>query len=168
MNERDDPPNDSAEALDSELRRTLTRALANEPDVPPLDAAIRARIQARILERVRDREPEGTFTLRAHEGSWVDYLPGIRRKVLRVDERLDCVSALYRLAPGASLPPHPHSQVEECLLLEGELRIGEFRLGPGDWHMAEPGSTHPEFVADNGALFFLRSERFRLPEKPAT
>jgi hypothetical protein len=173
MNENEsgkhDAPNDSAEALDAELRRTLTGALANAVDDPPLDGALRARIRDRILERIVDREPEGTSTLRADEGAWVDYLPGIRRKVLRVDEALDSVSALYRLAPGARLPRHAHTQVEECLMLEGELRIGDIRVKAGDWHVAEPGSAHPELITDAGALFFLRSERFRLPhEKPVT
>jgi len=59
--------------------------------------------------------------------------------------------------PGASLPPHRHPVDEECIVLEGRLRIGSHtEVGTNAYHRAHAGSLHPAIVAPEGATVFLR------------
>ena len=146
---------------DDDLIDALTRALAEHPSASELTAPMQDRMKSRIAARIRDVGPDGTTTIRATDGEWQDFLPLIQRKVLRTDERTGNQTAFYRLRPGARLPSHVHTQQEECLVLEGEVRIGDdFIVRAGDFHVAEPGFAHPESVSVGGALLFIRSQLF--------
>ena len=68
-------------------------------------------------------------------------------------------SILLRMAPGSSLPAHFHEDDEECVVLEGRVRIGDVRVSAGDYHLALSGSRHGELQSDSGALLFLRTTR---------
>ena len=46
------------------------------------------------------------------------------------------------MRPGGVIPAHRHQHEEECLVLEGECRIGTHRLVAGDVHVAAAGSWH--------------------------
>lgn len=52
---------------------------------------------------------------------------------------------------------HRHTQEEECLVLEGEVFIGGYRLSQGDMHVARPGAAHAQIRAPKGALLMIRS-----------
>ena len=76
-------------------------------------------------------------------------------KVLREHEGV--LSYLLRLDPGASLPPHRHPQDEECVVLEGRLRVGsKVEIGPGGYHLAHAGALHATIGSATGATIFLR------------
>ncbi|MGH8501207.1 MAG: cupin domain-containing protein [Gammaproteobacteria bacterium] len=65
-----------------------------------------------------------------------------------------------RREPGARLPAHVHVADEECLVLEGELHLGEgVILKAGDYHFAPRGLPHGAAERPSGALLFLRSEK---------
>ena len=68
----------------------------------------------------------------------------------------DTMSYLMRLEAGAVIPPHDHPQTEECVVLEGEVRIGEESVHPGDYHVVRAGHAHELLRSDSGALLFLR------------
>jgi anti-sigma factor ChrR (cupin superfamily) len=114
-----------------------------------------AGLRARVLQYVSTAAAQ-PLTLRSGEG-WQPLLPGIEVKQLLVDPQAGTRSVLLRAAPGASLPPHQHYGYEECVVLEGEIRIGELTLGPGDYHCMPAGSVHPEVSARSAALVYLRS-----------
>lgn len=110
-------------------------------------------LRARVLQRAANARP---VTLRENEG-WTAFAPGIEIKQLLIDRQAGTRSVLLRAAPGARLPAHPHHGYEECLVLQGEVRIGELTLRPGDYHCMPAGSIHPEVSTGSGALVYLRS-----------
>ncbi|MFN4263152.1 MAG: cupin domain-containing protein [Thioalkalivibrionaceae bacterium] len=98
-----------------------------------------------------------SMTRRAHEGQWWSVRDGIRIKSLHVDKRSGSRSFLMSIAAGATYPAHPHQHDEECIVLEGDVRIGDERLVAGDYHLAPAGSVHTELSSEHGALLFLRA-----------
>ena len=82
------------------------------PDhVPPADVA--ARLRATLLSRLSTASMRVT---RADEGQWRAVLPGVRIKRLRGGADDETETNLWRLDPGAVLPPHEHRLDEECLV----------------------------------------------------
>jgi len=110
-----------------------------------------------ILAEISAGEPElpGTFTRRAGTGIWSDMAPGVTYTVLFDDPVTRRRSLLLRALPGATVEPHAHGQgYEESLVLEGDLLIGDLKLGPGDYHVAMMGTSHPLTRTVSGCLCF--------------
>lgn len=147
-------------AEDGGLRRLVE---AWERRLGPLDAALapldppkplKSAIERRLAE---SSEPEH-FTLRADEGRWIAVAPGIESKVLSFDTATGSGSALYRMAPGSSLPTHEHAFEEECYVIEGEVAVGDMQLGAGDYLRVRKGGGHGFVRSRAGALLFIRGE----------
>jgi anti-sigma factor ChrR (cupin superfamily) len=143
---------------DSILDADLIEALADGLAPVELSTAERERMRAQILKRVAAMPASGMVTVRAHEGVWRDLAPGVQIKMLREDSATSTMSYFVRMEPAARVPVHSHTQEEHCLVLEGEVSIGEHVMRRGDWHVALPGSTHGDFWSKNGCLLFIRSE----------
>lgn len=137
-------------ALDADVRAWLDEAVTPEPP----DAGAKARVKQRLLRRIAADSTPRHLTLPATAGSWQPFGAGVTMKVLHQDG--DTLSYLLRLQPGASLPPHRHPQDEECLVLEGEMHIGEVVIGPGGYHLGRCGVLHDRLSSPGGALIFLR------------
>ncbi|MBK8185087.1 MAG: cupin domain-containing protein [Candidatus Competibacteraceae bacterium] len=133
--------------------RRLTPLAATLPEVEP-----RASVWDAIEAALDDAGPPATVTVRSGEGEWRTLVPGTEIKVLMVDRDAGFQSFLLRLAPGTRLPPHDHSILEECLLLEGDMLIGDRAYSRGDYHAALPGSRHAPISTRNGGVVFIRSE----------
>lgn len=106
---------------------------APEPDPPqPADARLKRRRLHAIAAEATPCHP----TVQPDDAAtpWQDFGPGLRIKVLHQAEGL--MSYLVRLAAGSSLPPHRHPVDEECVVLEGEVRIGTLRVAGGGY---QPG-----------------------------
>ena len=140
------------------LDADLTDALAQ--DIPPLElsTAERDRMRARIVERVARAPPSGMATVRADEGAWRDLAPGVQIKVLHQDSATNTMSYFVRMQSGAHVPVYSHAEEEHCLVLEGEVTIDKHVLRSGDWHVAQPGSTHANFWSKTGCMLFIRAE----------
>lgn len=111
-------------------------------------------VRRRLMERVADADATH-LTIAGDEGEWQPFLAGVQIKVLR--EQSGVLSYLLRLEPGATLPPHRHPQDEECLVIQGSLRVGTHTsFGPGSYHLAHGGALHPTISTDTGATIFLR------------
>ncbi|MFT3821416.1 MAG: cupin domain-containing protein [Rubrivivax sp.] len=111
-------------------------------------------MRRRLMERVADADATH-LTVGADQGDWRPWIEGVRIKLLR--RHGGVLSYLLRFEPGAALPPHRHPLDEECLVLDGRLRIGSGReMGPGDYHLAHAGSLHASVSTDTGATIFLR------------
>lgn len=121
----------------------------------PTTPTPRARaIRRRLMERVADADTSHC-TIDGGDGDWQPFLEGVAIKVLR--ERDGVLSYLLRLAPGTTLPPHRHPLDEECLVLEGRLRVGTtVEIGPGGYHLAHRGALHATIGTATGATIFLR------------
>lgn len=107
----------------------------------------RARRAARPAGAAPDATADKTgelVVLRGADAVWTRLAEGIETRTLFVDRRARRVTLLGRLAPGAVYPAHFHSDDEECLVLEGDLHVGELALLPGDYQRAPKGSWHGE------------------------
>lgn len=125
--------------------------------LPPVAPApeVATRLRGRVLAEAASPR---TRVLRAQEGEWRPLVPGILIKTLRRDEAEGTQTSLWRIAPGASVPPHPHSREEECLVLEGSVVHRGIEYFPGDFLLAAPGERHAPFTSPRGALLMIRSE----------
>lgn len=164
-------------ACESELRSygSVVEGLAHavSPVVP--DATVRAA----VLERIQGsaaRTPhapseaqvwkhwtadprEGMFIRRASEGEWVPTgVAGVRVRRLFADPQKDQITMLVRMDPGAAYPAHRHAGPEECLVLEGDLQIGDIAtLHAGDYQRAGQGSRHVVQSTRGGCLLLIVS-----------
>lgn len=129
----------------------LSRLERGDGAAPPADLWSR-------LERALDQEaPASSFhTVRLDAGEWMLIRPGLERKLLYRDPATGTASYLFRMKPGASIEGHHHDKAEECLVLEGDLIIGDLRLHAGDYHVAERGTMHPVLSSAGGAVMFVR------------
>lgn len=106
------------------------------------------------MERVADAD-DSHVTIDAAEGDWQPFMEGVTIKVLR--EHGGVLSYLLRLEPGAAMPAHRHALDEECIVLEGCVRVGSRApFGAGAYHLARQGSLHPSISTETGATLFLR------------
>lgn len=89
-------------------------------------------------------------------------VPGIDMKILLQDKDTGLMTALFRWAPGTSLPLHEHVDVEQSFLLEGSLEDDEGKVVAGDYVWRPPHNRHVA-RSPHGALvltFFLRPNIF--------
>ncbi len=126
--------------------------LAAPQEAPP------AELFDKIIQSIGadERETEGTFTRRAGSGVWIEMAPGLTYTVLFEDPVANRRSILLRAQPGATYDSHHHDEgYEECLVLEGDLVMGDLKLLPGDFHLAAKGSAHPPATTVSGCLLYL-------------
>lgn len=98
----------------------------------------------------------GFLVVRAGEGAWRPTADaGVTFKLLFEDRERATVTTLVRMEPGARIPAHRHLGVEQCLLLEGDLRAGGVEMSAGDFNCSLPGSVHEDLTTDTGALFLI-------------
>lgn len=64
-------------------------------------------------------------------------------------------SMLVRFAAGAGVPDHRHAVHEDCLMLEGEMFLGDILLRAGDYQLAPAGGGHFGEMSDVGGTFFF-------------
>jgi anti-sigma factor ChrR (cupin superfamily) len=132
-----------------------TLALGLRPAHIP--AARVAAIKARVLEKVRSLPQRDFSTIRFHEGEWSALAAGIDFKLLYIDPERRTRSFLLRMAPDTTLPGHDHAEDEECLVLEGEVQLGDVHVRAGDYHMAPKGLAHGAIYSKTGCLLYLRA-----------
>lgn len=88
--------------------------------------------------------------------------PGIEAKILMHDPASGMSTILFRMAPGAVVPPHEHTGIEQTYMLEGSLEDEDGACTAGHFVWRRAGSTHTARAPD-GALFlsfFTRPNRF--------
>lgn len=94
-------------------------------------------------------------TVFAYEADgWEDLAPGVYKKNLQTDGILS--SFLVRMEPNSTCFSHSHSQNEECMILRGEVFLGDILLQGGEYQLAPVGSVHGKIYTDVGALLFIR------------
>ncbi|MEY4072715.1 MAG: hypothetical protein RJA29_72 [Pseudomonadota bacterium] len=83
---------------------------------------------------------------------WLDSpFEGIQFKTLYQDEKTGMSTLLVKMEPGAVVPLHEHTAIEQTYVLEGSLEDDEGKALPGDFVWRPGGNIH-EAVAPNGAL----------------
>ncbi len=106
----------------------------------------------RTVKRLLADEPSPSSTLvPAATMDWeVTKFPGIQMKMLFNDGQGFC-TMLFKLAPGAVVPLHEHTGIEQTYVLEGSLEDDEGPCTAGNFVWRPAGNTH-EAVAPNGAV----------------
>jgi quercetin dioxygenase-like cupin family protein len=145
-------------ADDGDLPQSIQEALAGGVHPAELGAAQRERMRRRVLQQVHEHSPEGTRTLRAGEGEWIEICPLVEVRELHRDDSSGMHTSLMRMLPGGVIPAHRHRRMAEFIVLEGECQIGTYRLVAGDAHVAAPGSWHETVTTRTGVLVLLRGE----------
>ncbi len=84
-------------------------------------------------------------------------IDGIEVRRLFVDQRRNQMTALVRMAAGTAYPPHRHGGPEECLVLEGTLRVGSRLLHAGDYQRMAQDSEHEVQSTDDGCTLLIIS-----------
>lgn len=85
--------------------------------------------------------------------AWQPLRPGVAIRPLHGEG--PAMSLLARFDAGARVPAHAHGIDEECLMVEGELFLGDLLLRQGGFQAAPAGSQHGDLVADGPCLLFF-------------
>ena len=137
------------------LEPSIVQALDAAQTAAALPPGLHERVRSRVLQRIAQDSTPRHLTIAASADGFLPFLPGIERKVLHKADGI--MSYLLRLAPGAVLPAHRHPVDEECVVLSGELHIGqELQLRAGDFHLGRRHIAHAPIGTDSGAIIFLR------------
>jgi len=89
-----------------------------------------------------------------HTEDFQEIMPGVWVKDLYLDNPK--ASRMYRFAAGAKMSEYSHQLDTECMVLAGEIFLGDSLLQAGDYQLAAAGSRHAEFYSDVGAVLFMR------------
>ncbi len=148
----------------SSMRETAaTIALAAPQLAPPsglkrkvLDAAA-AKGGSVVAERqstpvTAGRKDPGFSFVEAHESKgWKQLpVPGAWIKFLSIEPAKGYAVLLGKLEAGVRYPAHFHEGAEEIYMITGDLHIGDRKLGPGDFHHADAGTSHPVNYSEEG------------------
>lgn len=136
------------------LRPTLESFTFWPTDVLRPSESLWARLARRIAPDTGKR-PVSPPSETSMKPEWEQPAPGISCHLLATDTEKGRVSMLVRLDPGVDYPPHQHAGVEELYLLDGELRIDEKTVYPGDYHQAEPDTIDHRVWSETGCTCVL-------------
>lgn len=87
---------------------------------------------------------------------------GIEMKVLYADPVSGASTIMFRMEPGAVVPLHEHTALEQTYILSGSLKDDEGEVTAGNYVWRPGGNKHVAH-APNGAVFisfFLKPNRF--------
>ena len=87
---------------------------------------------------------------------------GVEMKVLYQNENTGLFTGLFRLAPGATIPFHEHTDVEQTYILEGTFQDEDGVAKPGDFIWRPAGNRHTAHSPDGCIILgmFLKPNKF--------
>jgi anti-sigma factor ChrR (cupin superfamily) len=121
------------------------------------EVAPRPEVKQRLLARLsRPVVPEG-FSFRFDgDGDWLPHpVPGIRMKVLALNQAGGYATLLLDVAPGTTFPSHHHGGAEECYVISGTLRTCGREMRAGDFLHADADTDHGELTTETGCRVLL-------------
>lgn len=111
--------------------------------------------------------PLASRLVQANEMQWepIRY-PGCYVKTLMVDPKNGHLTALLKMDPGARLPDHEHTLVEQTFVIEGRLvdldgPDAGLEVGPGEFVYRPAGSRHSAWTPEGGLMLAI----FHVPNK---
>ena len=84
--------------------------------------------------------------------------PGIKIKILMEDKDSGLITALFRCEPGAQLPLHEHTDIEQTYVLEGSLADRRRRGHGGQLRLASRGQPPLGTLSQRHARHLVLSE----------
>lgn len=94
--------------------------------------------------------------MRDVDAGWLDYAPGIRRRVLWQHEGQ--AAMLYYAQAGAAVPKHSPGHDEDCLMVQGELFLDDVLLQEGDYQLAPACTGHRITETDTGVVIYAHGD----------
>jgi anti-sigma factor ChrR (cupin superfamily) len=87
---------------------------------------------------------------------------GVEMKLLYADAEQGRSTMLFKLAPGAAIPPHTHLDVEQTYVLSGVFEDAEGRAEAGQFVWRPAGNRHVAGSPDGAVILsvFLQPNRF--------
>ena len=87
---------------------------------------------------------------------------GVEMKVLYQDENTGLFTGLFRLSPGATIPFHEHTDVEQTYVLEGTFQDEDGVAKAGDFIWRPAGNRHTANSPDGCIILgmFLKPNKF--------
>ena len=111
-----------------------------------------------------DQPPLSSRYVRTDEIPWepMAEAPGVEVKVLVQDTETGIFTGLFRLAPGAIVPDHVHTALEQTYVLEGTFGDQEGVARAGDFIWRPAGNRHEAFTEDGCVIlgFFMKPNKF--------
>jgi quercetin dioxygenase-like cupin family protein len=111
--------------------------------------------------------PLASRVVHANEIEWepIKY-PGCLVKTLMVDRKTGLLTVLLKMEPGAVLPDHEHTLIEQTYMIEGRLVDTEgpekgLEVGPGEFVYRPAGSRHAAYAPEGGLMVAI----FQVPNK---
>ncbi|MBI1817598.1 MAG: cupin domain-containing protein [Deltaproteobacteria bacterium] len=134
---------------------------AARPQTPPAAARACVLVQATEASGATVTENAGVRIVRSAGLQWnAGNAPAVEIKTLHVDGERGYSTKLVRMAPGATLIAHRHTDVEESYVIEGDLLVAGELMRAGDYCRAEPGSVHEGVSTIHGCVFIaVQSQR---------
>jgi anti-sigma factor ChrR (cupin superfamily) len=116
-------------------------------------------LKGRLLSRVADFELlKPVADVRRDENTWVHSgMPGIDIKPLFKESATGRNTYLVRMEPGARMAPHHHGDIEQCLVVKGDVRWGSLVFEEGDFMVMGKDTAHPEVHTVNGVIMLIIS-----------
>lgn len=129
----------------------------------------KAAAEVEAARAARQMGGAGFLVVRAGEGVWrATADDGVSYKLLFFDRERATVTTLVRMEPGARIRAHRHLGLEQCLVLEGDVRSGGVEMTAGDFNCSLAGSVHNELTTEGGALLLIVApERYETLEPRA-
>jgi quercetin dioxygenase-like cupin family protein len=145
----------SSRAAFDDVAATLAQSLSSAVAPVELSSEQRSRMRAKILDGIAP--PPNTITRRGADAQWIEVWPRVWVQQLHSDAQTGVQMNIVRMEAGGFIPAHAHDHDEECLVLEGEIRLGDYYVRRGDLHIARAGSQHGDLSSPTGALLMIRS-----------
>jgi anti-sigma factor ChrR (cupin superfamily) len=133
----------------SEAAALLAESLVPIPPAPSVRDRLLATVaDYQILKPIAD--------VRRNENNWVHTgMPGIDVKTLFKESSTGRTTYLVRMEPGARMSPHHHGDVEQCLVVKGDVRWGNLVFEEGDFMVMGKDTAHPEVHTVNGTIMLI-------------
>lgn len=129
--------------------------LAESVPQVPAPPSLRERLLGRVAKPDRD---SGLQVKRANEGKWrATPFPGVTFKLLHLDRETMMMTTLLRMEPGAFYPKHHHEALEQCLVVEGDVRQDDVIMNEGDYSLFEANRDHSRISTERGCVLLLIS-----------
>ena len=90
-------------------------------------------------------------------GAWSVIVPGVDGMVLHYDHLVGSMVYIVCMEPGARCPSATSGSPEECLMVSGELSLGDVTLRAGDDHHAPNSVIHSGGYTEGGAVILIRA-----------
>jgi len=149
------PPREAMAAPRNAIAQMEEAAALLAESVTPVAPAAAAR--ERLLGRVAAFEDARPLAdVRRDENTWTSSgVPGVDIKTLFIEPALGRSTYLVRMESGAHFPGHHHGDIEQCLVLEGDIRWGDLAYEKGDFVAMAKDTDHPEIYTVSGNLLLL-------------